>query len=189
MRRLVIRPGAIGDFIVSLPALVSLAADSLEVWTAARTVPDRKSVVEGKSVDIGVTGVQTCALPISCHTSRSHRGLHCLAPGARVSGRRFTRSLDRGAHGSRSEERRGGKECRYWRDWSSDVCSSDLLSYVPEPSGTSLSRSRRSSVWPPIHSKSGPRRARFPWCDLPTGCARFARLGWICSASLSRPRG
>src|SRR5947209_1792606 len=26
----------------------------------------------------------------------------------------------------RSEERRVGKECRYWRDWSSDVCSSDL---------------------------------------------------------------
>src|SRR5215217_1423215 len=25
-----------------------------------------------------------------------------------------------------SEERRVGKECRYWRDWSSDVCSSDL---------------------------------------------------------------
>src|SRR3712207_6025505 len=27
---------------------------------------------------------------------------------------------------SRTEERRVGKECRYWRDWSSDVCSSDL---------------------------------------------------------------
>src|SRR5947209_7802458 len=27
----------------------------------------------------------------------------------------------------RSEERRVGKECRYWRDWSSDVCSSDLI--------------------------------------------------------------
>src|SRR5947209_956048 len=27
----------------------------------------------------------------------------------------------------RSEERRVGKECRYWRDWSSDVCSSDLF--------------------------------------------------------------
>src|ERR1035437_3120934 len=27
---------------------------------------------------------------------------------------------------SRSEERRVGKACRYWRDWSSDVCSSDL---------------------------------------------------------------
>src|SRR5882757_9075839 len=26
----------------------------------------------------------------------------------------------------RSEERRVGKEWRYWRDWSSDVCSSDL---------------------------------------------------------------
>src|SRR5882757_5088679 len=26
----------------------------------------------------------------------------------------------------RSEERRVGKECRYWCDWSSDVCSSDL---------------------------------------------------------------
>src|SRR3712207_594050 len=26
----------------------------------------------------------------------------------------------------RSEERRVGEECRYWRDWSSDVCSSDL---------------------------------------------------------------
>src|SRR3712207_2884544 len=26
----------------------------------------------------------------------------------------------------RSEERRVGKECRSWRDWSSDVCSSDL---------------------------------------------------------------
>ena len=39
MRRLVIRPGAIGDLIVSLPAIASLAADWLEVWTAARTVP------------------------------------------------------------------------------------------------------------------------------------------------------
>src|SRR5947209_2690278 len=40
---------------------------------------------------------------------------------------------------SRSEERRVGKECRYgrprrhtryWRDWSSDVCSSDLAIYA-----------------------------------------------------------
>src|SRR3712207_1692311 len=28
--------------------------------------------------------------------------------------------------GKRSEERRDGKKGRYWRDWSSDVCSSDL---------------------------------------------------------------
>ena len=39
MRRLLIRPGAIGDFIVSLPALESLATDDGEVWTAAANVP------------------------------------------------------------------------------------------------------------------------------------------------------
>jgi heptosyltransferase III len=39
MRRLLIRPGAIGDLIVSLPALESLAADYLEVWVAERNVP------------------------------------------------------------------------------------------------------------------------------------------------------
>src|SRR3712207_5917134 len=34
----------------------------------------------------------------------------------------------------RLEERRVGEEGRYWRDWSSDVCSSDLLTanYTPE---------------------------------------------------------
>jgi len=39
MRRLVIRPGAIGDFIVSLPALEALRTDSLEIWTTRRNVP------------------------------------------------------------------------------------------------------------------------------------------------------
>jgi hypothetical protein len=39
VRRLVIRPGAIGDLIVSLPAIESLKADYLEVWTAPRNVP------------------------------------------------------------------------------------------------------------------------------------------------------
>ena len=39
MRRLIIRPGAIGDFIVSLPALECLAADYLEVWAAPQNVP------------------------------------------------------------------------------------------------------------------------------------------------------
>src|SRR5947209_5132575 len=38
-------------------------------------------------------------------------------------GRRIMISND---HNTRSEERRVGKEWRYWRDWSSDVCSSDL---------------------------------------------------------------
>ncbi len=39
MRRLLIRPGAIGDCILSLPALEALAADYTEVWVAAQNVP------------------------------------------------------------------------------------------------------------------------------------------------------
>ena len=38
MRRLLIRPGAIGDFIVSLPAMECLKTDYLEVWAAPRNV-------------------------------------------------------------------------------------------------------------------------------------------------------
>lgn len=39
MRRLLIRPGAIGDFIVSLPALECLRDAYTEVWTAGANVP------------------------------------------------------------------------------------------------------------------------------------------------------
>src|SRR5882757_3726351 len=39
MRRLLIRPGAIGDFILSLPALESLRAGYTEVWCAGQNVP------------------------------------------------------------------------------------------------------------------------------------------------------
>jgi heptosyltransferase III len=44
LKRLIIRPGAIGDFIVSIPAIECLSdaclrAGYLEVWTAARNVP------------------------------------------------------------------------------------------------------------------------------------------------------
>lgn len=39
IRRLLIRPGAIGDFIVSLPALESLRADYTEVWCSGQNVP------------------------------------------------------------------------------------------------------------------------------------------------------
>jgi ADP-heptose:LPS heptosyltransferase len=38
-RRLLIRPGAIGDFVVSLPALEALRADYTEVWCAGQNVP------------------------------------------------------------------------------------------------------------------------------------------------------
>ncbi len=39
MRRLIIRPGAIGDCILSLPALEALRADYTEVWVARQNVP------------------------------------------------------------------------------------------------------------------------------------------------------
>src|SRR5436190_14106724 len=39
MRRLLIRPGAIGDLIVSLPALEFLKTDYLEVWVAEQNAP------------------------------------------------------------------------------------------------------------------------------------------------------
>lgn len=38
VRRLVIRPGAIGDFVVSLPALERLKTGRLEIWTASPNV-------------------------------------------------------------------------------------------------------------------------------------------------------
>ncbi len=38
IRRLLIRPGAIGDFILSLPAMESLRADYTEVWCAGQNV-------------------------------------------------------------------------------------------------------------------------------------------------------
>lgn len=39
IRRLLIRPGAIGDFIVSLPAMEALRAEYTEVWCAEQNVP------------------------------------------------------------------------------------------------------------------------------------------------------
>ncbi len=61
MRRLVIRPGAIGDFIVSLPALACLREGYLEVWTASANVPlarfaDRARSIASAGLDLlGVT--------------------------------------------------------------------------------------------------------------------------------------
>src|ERR1700742_4617859 len=61
MRRLVIRPGGIGDFIVSLPALECLRTDDFEVWTTSRTVPlvqfaDRVRSIASTGIEqVGVT--------------------------------------------------------------------------------------------------------------------------------------
>jgi heptosyltransferase-3 len=61
MRRLVIRPGAIGDLVLSLPALECLKAATLEVWTGSRNLPlvrfaDRTRSIASTGLDLlGVT--------------------------------------------------------------------------------------------------------------------------------------
>lgn len=57
MRRLIIRPGAIGDFIVSLPAMECLRTDYLEVWAATPNVPLARFA--DHAVSIASTGLET----------------------------------------------------------------------------------------------------------------------------------
>ena len=50
LRRLLIRPGAIGDFIVSLPALEALRGSSTEVWCAEQNVPLARFADSARSI-------------------------------------------------------------------------------------------------------------------------------------------
>jgi ADP-heptose:LPS heptosyltransferase len=57
LRRLLIRPGAIGDFILSLPAMEHLRTDYLEVWTASANLPlarfaDKTDSIAGSGLDL-----------------------------------------------------------------------------------------------------------------------------------------
>lgn len=63
MRLLLIRPGAIGDFLVSLPALEFLASEAsyAEVWTTAANVPLARFADCAKS--LYSTGLDTVGLP------------------------------------------------------------------------------------------------------------------------------
>src|SRR5258707_9798726 len=63
--------------------------------------------------DIGVTGVQTCALPISpSRAGRSRRSASSLPASHGSSPRKFSTEAGDRHPISRSEERRVGKECR-----------------------------------------------------------------------------
>ena len=59
-RRLLIRPGAIGDFIVSLPAMEALRADYTEVWCAEGNVPLARFADSARS--IGNSGLDRLGL-------------------------------------------------------------------------------------------------------------------------------
>jgi heptosyltransferase-3 len=61
MRRLLIRPGAIGDLIVSLPALECLRAEYTEVWAPERNLPLIRFADAVRS--IGATGLNLLGLP------------------------------------------------------------------------------------------------------------------------------
>ncbi|MES1262031.1 MAG: glycosyltransferase family 9 protein [Acidobacteriota bacterium] len=50
MRRLLIRPGAIGDFILSLPAMEALRGDYTEVWCAEQNVPLARFANSARSI-------------------------------------------------------------------------------------------------------------------------------------------
>jgi heptosyltransferase-3 len=50
MRRLLIRPGAIGDFILSLPAMEALRADYTEVWCAEQNIPLARFADSARSI-------------------------------------------------------------------------------------------------------------------------------------------
>jgi len=66
LRRLVIRPGAIGDLVVSLPALQCLATDYLEVWTTRRNVPLVRFASRVRPIDstgLDLVGITRPALP------------------------------------------------------------------------------------------------------------------------------
>jgi len=63
LKRLLIRPGAIGDFIVSLPAMECLRCDYLEVWAAASNVPLARFAHHARS--IASTGLDLLELRVS----------------------------------------------------------------------------------------------------------------------------
>ena len=50
MRRLIIRPGAIGDFVVSLPAMECLQTSHLEVWAASQNLPLVRFAARARSI-------------------------------------------------------------------------------------------------------------------------------------------
>ncbi|MGI8962477.1 MAG: hypothetical protein ACR2IV_22520, partial [Bryobacteraceae bacterium] len=66
MRRLLIRPGAIGDCILSLPVLEHLATDFTEIWISTPVVPLSRfadAVLPIASTGSDLSGVGDLATP------------------------------------------------------------------------------------------------------------------------------
>src|SRR5581483_7119510 len=68
MRRLLIRPGAIGDCILSLPALEYLKAEYTELWVPSRVIPligfaDTVQAIASTGIDLA--GIGDLAIPVA----------------------------------------------------------------------------------------------------------------------------
>src|ERR671927_187317 len=79
----------------------------------------------GKSVDLGVTGVQTCALPIRPLKRVAERRLKPVAAVGLLAGAADVHLRHPFVAQAQIGRASWRKECRSRCDWSSDVCSSD----------------------------------------------------------------
>ena len=61
MRRLLIRPGAIGDFLLSLPAMQCLRAGYTELWAASQNLPLARFASRARAIPD--TGLDLLGLP------------------------------------------------------------------------------------------------------------------------------
>src|ERR1035441_10691634 len=112
---------------VGTQMLMVSSSSTAEKSVVARSFPDATSgtsvELDRKSAVSGVTGVQTCALPICLAQGSGNAdvdGVELQHGGQIRGGAQFSGCHQRDQRGTRSEERRVGS------DWSSDVCSSDL---------------------------------------------------------------
>lgn len=76
IRRLLIRPGAVGDFIVSLPALESLRGDYTEVWCAEQNVPLARFA--DRAISIGASGLNRLGLLPAADVEERLRGFDSI---------------------------------------------------------------------------------------------------------------
>src|SRR5476649_101545 len=94
---------------------------------------DRKSTRLNSSHTVIYTLSLHDALPIYCAQASSRRDPSRRRKPCGTGFLRLPQSRAPSVRRSRSEERRVGKECRSRCDWSSDVCSSDLLRTGQQP--------------------------------------------------------
>src|SRR5476649_1221169 len=113
----------------AMSSYLPLTKRTMSGWMMPRSEERRV----GKSVDLGVTGVQTCALPI---WQRFQSRLARCTPAA-LARDEFIFATHQ-ADDERLDDAEIGRascreKCRSRCDWSSDVCSSDLAAFPVPP--------------------------------------------------------